>query len=148
MTATATSTEVLTATRSHTHRAVTWTPCGRDSRCPCTGSLSIATKKGVEKYGVIEIGVGTGFPPGLGYQCVKPNGEVYSCLLADRRELSTCDCAGYTYASSRKADARHKTTSDTLGCKHLDAILSLIQNGWLADPRCNPDQDVSNTETD
>lgn len=148
MTATATKTEVLAGTHSHTHRAVQWDACPVGSRCACTGTMTIATKKGSEKYGVIEIGVGTGFPPGLGYQCVKTNGEVYSCLLADDRKWSSCDCAGFTYGASRKADARHKTTTDTCGCKHLDGLAAVIANGWLADPRANPDQDVSSTEVE
>jgi hypothetical protein len=141
-----TLTETLPSTRSAKHRAINWTPCPAESRCPCTGTLAITTSKKHEEYGVVEIIPSPHYEPGRAFQMVKPDGEVYSLLLADRRDRSECDCAGFSYDATRKADYRHQSRTDSLGCKHLDAIAAVIANGWLPHPQANPDQDVTSTE--
>src|SRR5689334_9208401 len=125
-----TFTEALAATRSSKHRGYRWTPCDPATGCPCTGRLVIDTAKKREEYSLVEIIPSPHYEPGRAFKFVKADGEVYHVFLAVRRELSTCDCAGFTYEATRKSDRRYGQRSDSLGCKHLDTLVSLVWNGW------------------
>lgn len=58
----------------------------------------------------------------------------YWCLAASDGSF-VCDCAGATYCNTDKANCRArlagKTTVESEGCKHADALRALLSGGWL-----------------
>jgi hypothetical protein len=140
------ATELLTASRTHARRGLYWTPHPASAGCSCDGTLEITKGKKGTRYTLTEIPVGAGFGNGRGFQLAKEDGTVYSLYVGTDR--TDCDCPGKCYEATEKADRRHGTRSESLGCCHLDAVVALLANNWLPDPRTNPGQDVSNTEAD
>jgi hypothetical protein len=136
--------EVLPATRSCTHRTVRWTPHPAAAGCPCCGTLEVARGRKVTSYAVTEINPDPGFGCGRAFQLTKADGTVYSLFLGAGEVI--CDCPGKCYAASERADRRHGRPSPTSGCCHLDAVATLIQRGWLPDPRGNGEADVACSE--
>ena len=133
--------ELLPPTRSQPHRAVEW---DRE-----THEMTLCGRRTAERYAVSEFYVGRGFDAGRAFDVVKlDGGEVRNVFLADDRRRSTCDCEGFSFAGTERADHRHGTHSESLGCKHLDGLAAVVANGWLPDPRANPDQDAGPTEPD
>jgi hypothetical protein len=133
--------EVLYPTRTERHRGIEWTPC--PPGCPCTGVLAIVGGRKSTRYALTE------FPAagGRAVRLTKPGGaESYDVFLSSDRKSGTCTCAGFTYEATRKADRRHGDRYRTLGCKHLDALDALVENGWLPHPGANPDADAGPTE--
>lgn len=138
-------TELLAASRTHARRGLYWTPHPADAGCPCDGTLEITKGKKGTRYSLTEIPVGAGFGNGRGFQLRKDDGTVYSLYLGTDR--TDCDCPGKCYEASEKADRRHGSKSETLGCVHLDAVLALLSNDWLASPLARGHEDVGTTET-
>ena len=131
--------EALPPTRSCQHRGIEW---DREAH-----ELTVTCGKNSERYAVSEIYPGRGFAAGRAFEVVKlSTGEAYGAFLAHDRAYSSCDCAGKTYEGTARADRRHGERGESLGCKHLDALAALADNGWLPDPRANPDADAGPTE--
>ena len=137
--------EILPATRTHARRGLYWTPC--PPGCPADGRLEITRGKNGTAYLLTETYPGAGYAGGRAFTLRKTDGTVYHLHLADDRPHSTCDCPGHTYAAAEKADARHGDRFETLGCSHLDAVESLVWNGWLPESRTDAGADVGATET-
>ncbi len=140
--------EVLPATRSESHRGYSWEPCPADAACPCSGVLTVTTKRKHQRYAITELVPDRGWD-GRAFEVRKPDGTVYHCFLAANRQDSTCDCPAKTYAAAERADRRHGDRYETLGCCHLDAIDSIVGNGWLPHPGAgDPAADVGTAEID
>ena len=132
--------EALPASRSHkTARCIEWTPCSPDARCACSGVLEIRQSK---KPTVYRVTLTPTDWAGTAVQMTKADGsESYAVYVSnDRREVH-CDCPGASYAAKRRADKRHGDAVDKDGacCKHADALLGLLANGWLHHPSEGPD---------
>lgn len=128
-------TELLEPTKTHTHRCVRWEPCPADARCACSGVLTVETRKATDRYAVTE------FPlfafGGRAFRLTKPSGAgVYNVRVGERPADLECDCAGFTYGGGRRL------------CKHIDAVVALLANGWLPHPLENGEQDTGATEVD
>lgn len=138
--------DLLTQTRTHASRGVKWTPHPATAGCPCCGTVEVYRSRKPTTYTLTEFPVRPGYGSGRAFELVKADGTVYHLFLADDRPLSTCDCPGFSYASTSRADRRHGDRFETLGCCHLDAVESLVWNCWLPDPRGNGEQDAGPTE--
>lgn len=131
----ATLTELLEPTRTHQHRCVRWEPCDPAARCACSGVLTVETRKASDRYAVTEFPV-IGFT-GRAFRLTKAGGaDVYNVRVGTRPADVSCDCAGFTYGGGRRL------------CKHVDACVALLANGWLDHPLENGEQDVRNTEAE
>lgn len=140
--------DLLTPTRTHASRGVKWQPHPADAGCPCCGTLEVYRSRKPTAYTLTEFPVGRGYGSGRAFELRKDDGTTYHLFLADDLTLSTCDCPGFSYAGSARADRRHGDHFETLGCVHLDAIDALVNfNRWLPDPRCHDEQDAGPTET-
>jgi hypothetical protein len=116
--------DVLPATRSCKHRAVSW--------CPDHSELTITAKK-VQRYTLREFRPDRGYGPGRAFKLTKGDGTTYHLFVGP--DGSSCDCAGCSYEASGKADRRHGDGGfGTKGCSHLDATECLLRNGWLDRP--------------
>jgi hypothetical protein len=139
----------LSPSRSHKSRSVEFYAPTITDASPCDGLLVIR-KAGKEPslYAVSEGLVGLGYGLGRCFRLDKAGTEPasYWCFLASDRRQSTCDCPGFAYESSRRADRRHNTSSPSLGCCHLDGLAAILAAGHLPDPRCNGEQDTGATE--
>lgn len=117
-----------------------------------TGVLAIATGTRCRRFVVEERYTPAG-ESGRVFRLTRVGGigDDHDVLLATDRRASSCSCAGHSYEASEKANRRAAERGDavvaTLGCCHLDGIAFLIDQGWMPDPRCCPDQDVGSTET-
>ncbi len=113
----ATFTELLPATKSEKHGALTWEPAAADSTSPVAGVLALSGKRNHCRYRVEE------FPAdhGRGFMLFKIDAgtdaaeERYSCLLAARGS-NLCECRGF---------------ASTRACKHLAALTDLVAAGQL-----------------
>ena len=142
---TTTLTELLTPTRTCGHRAIDWQPC--PAGCPVDGRLVVKTDRKHTAYCVTETYAAPGFA-GRAFKVRKADGTTYDCLLADDRGHSTCTCPGCTYGAAEKADRRHATRFETLGCNHLDALATLVDAGALPESRTNAEADAGATEVE
>lgn len=113
-------TEVIDAAKTTGARAIRWTPArghyGSD------GELEISDRKKVRTYSVTE------FPAtgGRGFRCAKADlSDGYNVLIAPNERYHTCDCAAGCYGKVRQ-------------CCHVAALVAVIANGWLPDPKCDP----------
>ena len=130
--------EALPPTRTHKHRGIRWQPHGPADRCPCSGDLTITQGKKSETYRVTQFGCDW---PGLAVRLDKADGsDHYSVFISNDGKAHSCDCPGASYLAKAKADRRHGAAvdPDTTCCKHVDAVLGLVANGWLADPQAGP----------
>lgn len=111
--------EVLPPTRSQRHRSLRFQPE--------TGRLDIYRGKRITQYRLAE------FPSRIGraFRIDKLDGTGHYDLLIPRSGHVSCDCKGHTSGVSEFHDRVHRERSDTDGCVHVDAVKSLIQNGWL-----------------
>lgn len=82
--------------------------------------------------------------PGRAFRLTKAGGpDVYSVFLCADGHGNVCDCAGKSYEATAKADQRAWERREaarvgrSLGCKHLDALLTLLRGGHL-----EPEADV------
>ena len=132
--------EALPASRSHkSARNIEWTPCDPDARCACSGTLEIRQSKKPTTYLV------TMTPTdwdGVAVRMSKADGsEYYAVFVSHDRKECRCDCPGSSWASKARVDKRHGVSVDRAArqCKHVDAVISLIDNGWIADPNAGPD---------
>jgi hypothetical protein len=128
----ATFTELLPATKSSKHSTLNWTPAPtRDA-----GKLTIDTDRTRTLYTIRQ------FPtefPGLAFHFEKTTSGTdreesgYNVFVCARTggQNPFCDCKGFTRFSH---------------CKHLDAAIALIDNGWLSPELSNTESDVENTE--
>lgn len=113
----ATLTELLPATKSSPHNALTWTP---GDRGPGEGVLTVSTKRAVTTYGVVEFATTWG----RGFRLDVARGgtggeERYDVLVCEAgKGHDRCDCAGFTYRPHQP-------------CKHIAACHALIENGWV-----------------
>jgi hypothetical protein len=135
--------DLLTSTRTHERRSITWEPHPADAGCPCCGELEITKSRKSTTYSVTEFPVATGFGlPGRAFRLVKAADAVsYELFLADDRRLSFCSCPGATFGAVERADRRHGDTRGRLCCCHADALDNIVGNGWLPDPRGNGEAD-------
>ena len=109
-------TELLPATKSEKHGALTWEPATDNAFSPGAGLLTITGKRSHCRYRVEE------FPAdhGRGFMLFKVDAgsdaseERYSCLVA--RHGGLCECRGFA-ATGR--------------CKHLAALVTLVEAGKL-----------------
>lgn len=133
--------EALPASRTHQHRGIRWTPCEPTARCACSGRLEILQgSKGRSTVYTLTL-----FPcdwNGTAARLDKADGsEHYSVYVAHDGQERRCDCAGFEYAAKERADSRHRNTAhrDTAECKHIDALLALLANGWISHASEGPD---------
>jgi hypothetical protein len=111
---------LLPDTKSDRNRGYRFTP----STVQCAAKLVYQCKRSRDEYAVEE------FPAdlaGRAFRCVKPSGDHYDVLVADREQDDICDCYGFT------AHGR---------CKHVDCLRDLISEGQLPSPLCNVEADV------
>lgn len=104
-------TEVLPATKSVTHRAMTWNPVRRG-----VGVLEIADTRTHTRYAVCELAVGAGFS-GWAFKLTKTDGEIYCVCVGDRVGEHSCDCKGFVFGRGK-------------ACKHIAAVVGMLDNGW------------------
>jgi hypothetical protein len=132
----------LGSTRSYPH--------GRPANYnPGLRRLVVTRGRQVEVYELAELPCDNGFP-GRGFQVVKVGtGEIRDCFLAHRGDDNLCDCEGFTYESSARANQRAHDAGGpifpTLGCLHLDALKLLLGAGLLDLP-LNPDHLATDEE--
>jgi SWIM zinc finger len=115
----ATFTETLPATRSSKHSALNWTPATDDG--PPAGLLAIHTDRASATYEVTEFPTGW---DGRGFHLAKlaggtdAEGESYDVFCARNGQDRQCSCKGFAFGRGKN-------------CKHIEALLALIANGWL-----------------
>jgi hypothetical protein len=118
---------------------------------PSFSRLSISTGRKCGCYQVEEIYAAPGFRGRAFTLTNLESGESYNLLLAEDRYHSTCDCCGHSYGAvaeaNRRAVERGEDVVESLGCKHLDAVAHVIDQGWLVDPRSNPEADTGSAIT-
>lgn len=116
MTTQATMTEVLPATKSSDHNALSWTAGERKG----TGSLTVHTARASCCYTVTEFDTdwGRGFHLAKLTPGSDAESEAYDVLVCRDPRQSRCDCKGFTYGRGKP-------------CKHVAAALALIANGWV-----------------
>ena len=138
--------ELLPATRSQARRGFYWKPCPAG----WSGRRAAGGHEGEEGHRLpADRDVPRPrLPAGRAFQLRKVDGTTYHLHLADDRPHSTCDCPGHTYANTERADKAHGDRFETLGCVHLDAVATLVWNGWLPESRTNPAADVASTEVE
>src|SRR5687768_11912751 len=106
--------DLLTPTRTHASRGIQWRPHPASAGCPCCGTLTAYRSRKPTTYTLTEFPVGPGYGPGRAFSLRKGDGTVYHVFLADDQQLSTCDCPGFSFAGSARADRRHGDRFDTL----------------------------------
>lgn len=115
----------MTARKSTTPRTLNW-----DAKA---GTLVIKEGKLHDVYFVEEFYPAPGFGSGRAFELRKhvrtADRGLYHVLAAG--EASQCDCRGFV---------RHGH------CRHAAAMVKLLALGLIADPRCNGEADVSDTE--
>ena len=116
-------TDSIGASKTGGERRIEWNPV--DGHYGCDGLLRISDKKGTRAYAVTEF-LPKGDFIGRAFRLVKSDySETYSVFVCTARKRHSCDCAAGTYGKVRE-------------CCHLQAVLKLIGNGWVPDPRCDP----------
>jgi hypothetical protein len=139
-------TEVLPETRSAAYRCLEWTPCPADGGCACTAVMELiqAKKAGnkprVSRYSVVEFKPGKDYS-GRAFRLTKSKTHEVRHVLYDAADPAncSCDCEGWTFDGTRKADTRDGFRfSESLGCAHLDGIAAADANGWLPHPNERP----------
>jgi hypothetical protein len=131
----ATLTEVLPATKSAPHTAIRWTPSGT---VPASGLLTIQSKRCDVTYLVCEM---EGSYPVRNFLFAKAEGtpgsdkdeSAYTVSVGVAGSPVACTCKGFNYARGRS-------------CKHVEAVVAILDNGWLDAP-VNPDADTASTES-
>ena len=114
-----TFTELLPATKSEPHGAITWAPATDNAMSSVAGLLTITGKRCHGSYRVTEFPTGwdgRGFyleKAETGLECAS---EGYSVMIARNGQDKLCQCKGFTFAGH---------------CKHLSALEALIENGQL-----------------
>lgn len=113
-----TYTEILPARKSSKRSAINYTPSGGEYE-PIAGTLTIHTDRASADYLVTEFVPGW---DGRAFTLEKIDGgtdaeqESYSLFCARNGQDRTCECKGFVRWGN---------------CKHLDAVLACITNGWL-----------------
>lgn len=129
----ATFTELLPATKTAPHTAIRWTPSGTT---PNAGLLSIQSKRTDCEYLVVE---GEARYPVRVFSFFKVEGKAgsdagesgYTVAVGVAGSPCSCTCKGFTYGRR---------------CKHVEAAVAVIDNGWMRSDLVNPAQDVSGRE--
>ena len=114
---------VLLRSRTHKHRAIRFDPA--------TSRLEVTQGRKVQWYTVVEF---AGDPEyGRAFALAKADGTVYQLRCGSAGV--DCSCAGETYLASAKANQRAWEAGEavypTYGCCHLDALVPLLNAGWL-----------------
>jgi hypothetical protein len=122
----------LGPTHSEPARPFTYTPAQR--------ALGIGLGARAKHYLVTEF-VPEGDFEGRAFRLIKRDWSGhYSCLIGG--PAPSCDCAGSTFLNTAKANLRSWLRDDkefpSLGCKHLDALKVLLEDGWLDLPEHVP----------
>jgi hypothetical protein len=111
--------ELLPATKSSQHNGIRWTPSATEQG----GHLLIDTKRTRSEYLVAE------FPAanGRGFHFAKVSGHTDPTATSEDVFIGTgrrfCSCRGY----ARTGD-----------CKHVEAVVAILENNWLPAPVCEP----------
>ena len=111
--------EVLPAQKSSPHNALTFHPGDR----PGAGTLVVDTSRGRTRTSYAVEPVPTGWD-GRGFRLTKraggtdPEAGVYDVFACRRGADHSCDCKGFVFGRGRP-------------CKHLLAVLALIENRWV-----------------
>lgn len=98
---------------------------------PGVGRLTVRAGKAVTRYAVAEFQPDAGFE-GRAFRLVGDHGEVYSLLVGPR---VSCDCPAFVSAATARANDRasweERPVYRSLGCKHADCLVGLLEAGWL-----------------
>lgn len=114
----------LPGSKTSPDRSIRWTPSGA-APVAHDGVLAVTDRKGTTEYAVTEFLPDAGWD-GRAFQVAKLDGsEGYSVFLARNGQDHTCDCAAGTYR--RVAE-----------CRHVAALVTLLRDGHLDDPRADP----------
>lgn len=107
--------EVLPATKSSRHSGIRWTP----GEHPGTGTLTIDTDRARVVYVCHEFPSPMGRAFRLTKRCDSPGtdrmADAYDVLVANPQDRLCC-CKGFSRFGH---------------CKHTDAVLALLENGWV-----------------
>jgi hypothetical protein len=131
----ATFTELLPATKSAPHAAVRWTPSGT---VPASGLLTIQSKRCDVTYLVCEM---PGSYPVRNFLFAKADGtpgsdkeeSCYTVSVGVAGSPCSCTCKGFIYGRGKP-------------CKHVEAAVAVIDNGWMRTDLVNPEADAAGTE--
>jgi hypothetical protein len=124
-------TEVIDGCKTSPKRAIRWTLHPASAGCTCEGLLEIHCCRGSKAYTVTEFSTTW---DGRAFTLTKADGdESYNVFVGRDWSAYQCDCAGFCYGRDKP-------------CRHVLAMVAVLANGWLPDPRANPDQDVGPTE--
>lgn len=129
-----TYTEVLAPTASYKHRSIHWTPNGRTAD-GVRGLLLIETSRDRREYAVREFACDG---EGRAFQVERLDGEdSHNVFLDADGTQHVCDCRGFESSASQRQTMRavrrseSKRAFQTAGCRHVDALLAVRENGWL-----------------
>lgn len=115
--------EVIDCGKTTGPRAVRW--CPAKGHYGADGQLEIHDKKAVRVYSVTEFLPEHGWD-GRAFQVEKEDcSDRYTVFICRDPRGHTCDCAAGTYGKVKQ-------------CCHVAALVALIGNGWLPDPKCDP----------
>lgn len=99
---------------------------------PAAARLELTRGRKAEAYTVVEFPADPEYGRALAVE-KKADGTVYHVRCGPAG--TDCTCAGETYRSADRANTRAagegREVYPTLGCVHLDALVPLLQAGWL-----------------
>lgn len=126
--------DVLPATKTSPHNELTWQPSATVRNA---GLLTLDTNHRVT-YLVAELAgtatvrsfcfAKTAETPGSDLEA-----ESYTVRVGNAGQVVHCECKGFKYGKGR-------------ACKHIEAAVCILDNGWMDRDQTNPDEDVGNTE--